>query len=195
MKRYLTSEEEKQLLNHIKQFNDIQAQRDHAWMRVARYTGVRVSVLSGMTLADAQKALRTHNLHVRGEINKGGKSYTVHLVKKARIALRDLLRIRTGMGASGNPDTPLIMSRKHGALAVRSFEERMGKWVESAGLTVKASPHWWRHTAAMRIMQCSTSKDPRAVVQQVLGQDSIESTVIYTLPTREQIEQAMEEAS
>lgn len=195
MARYLTTEEERQLLSYVKQFSDVQAQRDHAWMRLARYTGVRVSVLSGLTLADAQKALRTHYLHVRGEINKGGKSYTVFLVEKARRALHDLMRLRTEMGASGNPDTPLIMSRNHKNLSVRSFEVRMEKWVKGAGLGVMASPHWWRHTLAMRLMQQSTAKDPRAIVQQVLGQDSIESTVVYTLPSREEIEQTMEEVS
>ena len=36
--RYLTVVEERRLLAHVAQFADLQARRDHAWMRALRQT-------------------------------------------------------------------------------------------------------------------------------------------------------------
>ena len=193
--RYLTEAEERQLLRYVRQFADPLAQRDHAWMRLGRYTGVRVGVLSGLTVADAREALRTGTLMVRGAINKGGRGYSVALVKKARVAVQDLLRVRRAMGRAEVPGEPLIINRRGGQLSVRSFQARMRKWVQAAGLSVAASPHWWRHTCAKRVMKRSTAGDPRGVVQAALGQASVESTAVYTTPDREDVAQALEEAS
>ena len=41
-------------------------------------------------------------------------------------------------------------------------------------------------------MARSEARDPQGIVQVVLGQRSRESTVIYTLPDREAVEDAME---
>ena len=46
----------------------------------------------------------------------------------------------------------------------------------------------------MRIMQCSTARDPRGIVQLALGHSDIKSTSIYTAPTREDLLQALKEA-
>ncbi len=80
-------------------------------------------------------------------------------------------------------------------MSIRSFQERVTHWCQVARLEVMVSPHWFRHTLAKRIMKNSTAQDPRGVVQGALCQKSINSTSIYTLPDREDIEQAMEEVS
>lgn len=191
MERYLTPSEETRLLTHIKQFNDLKARRDRAWMIFDRYTGVRVSVLSGMNMGDAWKALENKRLYVRKEINKGNKAYDIAMHRKAAKALKELLVVNKKMGGAEEEGAPLILSRHRKRMSIRSFQDRMAKWVKSAGLSVKASPHWWRHTFAMRFKAESTAKDWQMRVMRLLGHDDINSTVIYTWPTREEIDREL----
>lgn len=191
--RYFTEAEERTLLATVGRYAAIEARRDHAWMRWFRQTGIRVAAASRFTVGDAREALRTGYQVVRGE--KGGATTTVYLNTRARRALQDLLRIRREQGHAAHPDSPLVMSRNGRALSVRSFQARMAYWCEQAGLEVSGTPHWWRHTLAKRLMKRSTADDPRAIVQVALSHRSIESTVVYTLPDREDVERAIEDAS
>lgn len=193
-KRYFTVQEERQLFRTVANIANIYARRDLAWMRLLRQTGIRVESLAGLNVYDARLALKTKYLELRPEITKRSQGGRVFLTNKARDAMKDLLRIRKEMGHGENPDDPLIYSRKNRRMSIRSFEDRTRKWCLAAGLDVAGSPHWFRHTLAKRIMQSSTSDDPRGVVQAVLGHRSIHSTSVYTMPDREEIEQAMEEA-
>lgn len=195
LERFFTEAEEQKLFRHIKQFADLGARRDYAWMRFARSTGVRVSVLVGMTCADARAGLATEYFDVRGEVNKRGKAYRIYLAKAARSALHDLLAVRREQGHVELPHEPVIMSRNHRGLSERSFQSRMEKWVKEAGLSVQASPHWFRHTLGQRIIARSTARNPLVAVAEALGHDNINSTRIYTLPTREEMARTMEEAS
>ena len=154
--RYLTEAEEKQLLKTVSRYADVYARRDHAWMLLLRQTGIRVGTLAQLTVGDAQLALRSDHLALRPEISKGGRGHQVYLNKKARNALQTLLRLRREMGHAAHPDHPLVVSRNHRAMSVRSFQARMQQWVRLAGLDVDASPHWWRHTIAKRTVARST---------------------------------------
>lgn len=194
--RYLTEDEEKRLLNYVRRYADVLARRDYAWMILMRTTGVRVGTCSQLTVGDAKDALRENRLRVRSEIAKGGRGYDVSLRKERSIeALKTLLRVRVDMGyKNGDPDAPLIMSRNHRAMSVRSYQARMVQWTMEAGLQVRASPHWLRHTLAKRVMKESEARDKIAIVQVVLGHRSRESTVLYTLPDREDIDAALDAA-
>ena len=197
--RYLRPDEERRLFAAVGNRAELLAQRDYAWMRLLRQTGIRVGSLAGLTVDDVRQALREKRLQVRDEIAKKDRGYVVHLNKKAVQALRDLLRIRRELGHPEIGDAPLVMSRKAGAtgkgMSVRAFQDRMQHWRQAAGLTVEASPHWWRHTLAKRLVERSTAKDPRTIVQHALGHASIVSGAVYTFPDRDDLQMAMEEAS
>lgn len=194
LERYLRPDEERLLFSTVAKFADVHARRDFAWMRLLRFSGIRLVTLSGLTVDDARCALRSGYLLVRPEINKGNNGYRVFVTKKCRTALGDLLRIRREVGFCEIADEPLILSRNHRAMSPRNYQLRFEHWVKLSGLTVKATPHWLRHTLGKRIMQQSTATDPRGIVQQSLGHSSINSTAIYTAPDRDDIESAMEEA-
>jgi len=197
--RYLKEDEERRLFAEVRKQagsntqHQLLALRDHAWMRLMRNTGIRVGTLAGLNVADARQALASHYLQIRPEIAKGGRGGKVFCNKSAIGALRGLLAVRRKMGAPDMPDQPLLVSRKHGRMSVRSLQQRMRQWVKQAGLDVSASPHWLRHTLAKRVMKNSTAEDPRGVVQATLLHVSIDSTAVYTLPDREDIEQALDE--
>ena len=193
--RYLLPHEERTLVQTVKHVADVYAQRDHAWMRLLRQTGIRVGTLAGLTVEHAHYALRTGYLSYEAEIAKRKKPGRVYANKKALQALRDLLKVRRVMGYPEVPAAPLIMSRHHKAMAIRSFQARMQLWVRAANLPVNASPHWWRHTLGKRLIDRSTSVEPLRIVQAALNHANIQNTAIYTQPGREEIERSMEEAS
>ena len=189
--RYMTEAEEKLLFSTVKQTAGIYAERDHAWMRLLRATGIRVGALSQLTCHHARQALATGHLQLGADIQKGEVAHTLFVTKAANKALRDLLRLRKTMGHGELPDAPLILSRNHNGLSIRSFQSRLQMWRGKAGLISDVTPHWFRHTVAKRIMKNSTAQDPRGVVQGVLGHKSSRSTSIYTQPDKEDVEDAM----
>ena len=192
--RYLTEQEEKQLLGHIKQFKSNIAQRDAAWIDLLLATGIRVNVMANLTVGDARLALQSKKLRVRGEINKGKREYEVPASKRACAALRKLLALRAKQPPYGI-DSPLVTSRHHQALSVRSYQERLQHWRNEAGLTSPVSPHWMRHTVAKRIISRSQSSNPLSQVQMALGHSNIVSTGVYTYPDKEEMADVMEMAS
>lgn len=195
--RYLTITEERKLSRTVAQFADVYARRDAAWMKLLRQTGIRVGSLAGLTVGEARQALRTHYLDVSDAHAKGGHGYSVFATKPARRALQALLAIRRELGHALATDEPLIVSRHRRGLSVRSFQARLQKWRREAGLPVDASPHWFRHTLAKRVLEQSTAPPASAlrIVQLALGHRNSRSTEIYTLPCREDLETALEEAS
>ena len=192
--RYLTRSEEKRLLAHIGRHAGMYAKRDHAWIRLIRHCGLRLGSLRGLTVGDARTALRTRRIHAGDDHAKGGRGYDTPLNSGAEQALRDLLSVRRAMRCPDDDDAPLICSRLGKAMSERSFQHRLQAWRQSAGLQVDVSPHWLRHSYAQRVIASTEARDPQAVVQVLLGHASRASTTVYTLPTREDIERAAEEA-
>lgn len=192
--RYLTEREEKQLFAHVAQFESPLAKRDLAWMRLLRQTGLRVGSLAALSVDVARDALAASRLDIADDIAKNEAGYSIPLNTKAVAALRELLRIRRQMGYAEIPGEPLILSTRAQALSVRSFQARMQQWCRDAGLRVNASPHWWRHTLAKRVIARSEARDPLGIVQAALGHRSRESTGIYTLPDREDVARELENA-
>jgi len=193
--RYLSVENERDLFRAVRSFGSVIARRDYAWMLFLRHTGIRVGALSSLTLEDALLARKSGYLVLRDEVSKGSRGYKVYLNKTATKALKRLFVVRKEMKAPVDLDSIFILSRHHRGLAVRSFQQRMQHWCAMAGLEVKASPHWWRHTLAKRLMKSSEADDPRGHVCAVLGHSSVVSTSVYTLPDREDIELALEGVS
>lgn len=193
--RYLTVKEEQQLFKTVGSVKGHLAERDYAWMRLLRHTGIRVGSLVGLTVQDARQAMAIGRLELKNEFAKKKKGYSVPVNKKARAALKDLLKIREQMGFSQEPDAPLIMSQKRKGISIRSLQSRIRHWVDMSGMDIDATPHWFRHTLAMRVMGQSTAANKLGVVQVALGHKSIAATMIYTRPSKEDIALAMEEAS
>jgi len=200
--RYLTVAEERQLFQTIKQHmnKDTQrgllAMRDYYAFKFMRNTGLRVGTVVGMRVIDALNILKARRLQLPKAIMKGRRhDLDTYCNKSALDNLRKLLIARQLLGYAPNADERLLVSREGEALSDRSMRHRLQHWRELAGLDAQASPHWLRHTLAKRVMKNSTARDPRAIVGALLGQRDPRSTVMYTLPDKEDIEQASEEVA
>jgi site-specific recombinase XerC len=192
IKKYFTEEEQKLLLSTAGKLRDVIARRDSAWMRLLINTGFRIKEFSLLSVETALMALKVDYIHIPREHRKGQKRHHDKLVTQpVREALIELLEIRREMGYT---DTgPLVMSRKHGAMTIRAYQQRVAYWAKVAGIPGNCSPHWFRHTRAMNIMRRSTSNDPRGIVQAELGHLNISSSSIYTEISREQLASELQE--
>jgi len=201
--RYLTESEEKRLLRVVRERAGDQthqarlATRDYAWMRLLRYTGIRVGALCRLTLGDAREAARTGYLPLRGAIQKRSQADKVYLTRDAARALDALMVSRRWVWpAAGTLDADrLLVSRQGGSMTPRALQKRLARWADIAGLDAQVTPHWFRHTLAKRIMRHSTASDPRGVVKSVLGHRSLASTTVYTQPDKEDVEAALREVN
>lgn len=192
--RYLTESEERQLLRAVREHGSVLARRDLAWMEALRCTGVRIQAFSQLTVGHALYVRDTCYLRLEAAIQKRSQAHTLRVPQRGRDAFARLLKIRREQGYSLDPAAPLVMSRNHRALSVRSYQARLSMWCDRAGLAVSATPHWFRHTLAKRVFAASTAHDPAGVVQVVLGHRSRTSTSCYLTPDRESVESVLEEA-
>lgn len=195
-RKYWTDAEEAKLFRTIRSRMSPAARRDAAWLSLLVKTGLRIGEFSRLTAPDATAALESRWLFVPRENRKkdrNGKAidHQVPVTGPVKHALDELLRIlwldgwNTKDGA-----TPLVASREGKALSVRSYQARIAYWCKEAGVP-DGSPHFARHTRAMRIYRNSTSADPLGVVQAALGQRSRASTSIYAGVTKEDLQREL----
>lgn len=193
MKRYLTDREQRVLLATVKSHGSVLARRDFHWIRFLRDMGLRIEEFALSNCYDARFALSTGWLHIPRERRKGRRrDHDVPLGAPARESLKALLEIHVEMGGAAGDEDPLVLSRERGRMSVRSYQERLGQWCEVAKIE-RASPHWLRHTRAMNVMAKSDAKDPRGIVQKLLGHESISSTGVYTGATKEDLLAAVDQ--
>lgn len=197
MNRYLTDDEQAKLLAVLKeQRAEPRNARDYAWIRLLLYSGLRIQEMTLISVGDALAALRTGYLFIPREHRKGKyRDHRVFVTTALREAVEDLLKCRLlPLGHAGcNEEEPLVVSRHGVGMTVRNYQMRMTYWALRANLPSGVSPHWLRHTRAMNIMQNSTARDPRGVVQGALGHADIRSSGVYTQTPRAEVEAALEE--
>ena len=144
------------------------ARRDQAILELFYSSGLRLSELTGLDLA--QLDLAAGLVQVLG---KGGKSRVLPVGRKAREALQAWLRLR---GIGGPLDDAVFITRQGKRLSPRAIQMR----VKTAGereLGQHLHPHMLRHSFASHLLE--SSQDLRAV-QEMLGHADISTTQIYT---------------
>lgn len=159
--------------------------RDRAVLELLYATGMRVSELCGLSLADLE--LDEGVVRVFG---KGAKERIVPVGGPATRAVFDWL------APGGRPDlVPRQWARRGDAEAVflGARGRRLGRqhvWAilqargEPVGLTDRLSPHVLRHSCATHLLDHGA--DLR-IVQELLGHVSIATTQVYTLVSQEQL--------
>lgn len=155
------------LLNY--QANDPLEWRDFAIMELMYSSGLRLSELQGLNLAD----LDLHNREVR-IIGKGNKERIVPIGSKAIEAIQQWLKVRLTLSPK---DNALFINRRGTRLSPRSIQLLMQKWGKKQGLDTHLHPHKLRHSFATHLLEAGS--DLRAV-QEMLGHSSLSTTQIYT---------------
>jgi integrase/recombinase XerD len=159
--------------------------RDRALLELLYATGGRVSEVVTLAVDEVRPDEVSDVITLTG---KGNKQRIVPLGTFARDAIDAyLVRGRPALIAQGR-GTPMLflgarggpLSRQNAFLIIRAAAER-------AGISQTISPHTLRHSCATHLLRGGA--DIR-VVQEILGHASVATTQIYTLVTREALNEA-----
>lgn len=163
--------------------------RDRAILELIYATGLRVSELVGIRLADLDLA--------RGEIRvigKGSKERIVLLGKYAQASLRDYLdkaRPVLDRTAGDRSDRFLFLNKGGGRLSVRHVQRLILAVSNKIGLGRRITPHSLRHTFATHLL--AGGADLKSV-QELLGHSSLSTTQVYTHLTKERLKNIYDRA-
>lgn len=142
--------------------------RDQAMLELFYSSGLRLSELAGLDMADLD--LQQGEVRVTG---KGNKTRVLPVGRMARLALRDWFSVRP---AREGAQQPVFVSQRGSALTPRAIQLRLRRHgIERIGQHLH--PHMLRHSFASHMLE--SSGDLRAV-QELLGHADISTTQIYT---------------
>lgn len=156
------------------------SKRDLAIVQVLRHTGIRVGELCSLCLGDVDAGERKGLLTVRQ--GKGAKFREVPLNADARRALRDYLAVRPAA-----VDDRLFRGQRGGDLRPRGVQTLLAKYARLAQLE-DVTPHTLRHTFAKAVLDAGENL---VNVAALLGHEDLNTTAIYTKPTRADLERAV----
>jgi site-specific recombinase XerD len=148
--------------------------RDHTLLLVAIHTGLRVSELISLTVADVGLGAGPH-LRCTG---KGRKNRCTPLTRPAARALRAWLAERK----NGRGDDPVFTTRRGGPLSRDAVTHLVARHTATATrscatlATKTVTPHTLRHSTAMALLAAGTDI---SVIALWLGHESTDATQIY----------------
>lgn len=156
--------------------------RDRAMLEMLYATGLRVSELTGLRLA--QLSLDAGVVRVTG---KGSKERLVPVGDEAVAWITRYLREVRPALAGGATREEIFLTRRRGPLTRQAFWLLIKRYAARAGIASEAlSPHVLRHAFATHLV--NHGADLR-VVQLLLGHADITTTTIYTHVARERLKQ------
>jgi site-specific recombinase XerD len=166
--------------------------RDRLVALLPYFAGLRDSEVVRLDVDDVRLSARKGELRVLGKGSDGGKPRTVPVHTELRQVLQRWLDERRGWPGAG--DTPaLLLNRRGGRLgdrSVRAIIERLG---ELAGLDDDLldtfGPHALRHTFGTQLVRAGVDL---VTVAELMGHARLETTRIYTRPTRDDRERALD---
>ena len=186
---YLTEREEKKLFGFLKVRKDAQAERDYVLLKLCRLTGLRRGEALALNVGDVAGADR---LVIGERIAEKGATGEVSLCRELREIIAGHLKQKRSRREPLDDDAPLFVSRKGKRLSMRAFNDLMDKWCGEAGIG-RYTPHALRHTKAQRIMNdrkhLSDEERRKSLlfVNRQLRHRSMNSTLVYTQPTKEEM--------
>lgn len=153
--------------------------RDLAMLELFYSTGMRLSELQGLDIADLD--LVGDQVKVRG---KGRKERILPLGRAAAAALRRYELRRNDALRDGGDRKAVFLSARGSRISVRQIQNRIRRLLEQASDDAGISTHALRHTFATHLLDAGA--DLRAV-QELLGHSSLSTTTIYTHTSRERL--------
>jgi integrase/recombinase XerD len=166
--RFLTEDEMDRLLL-VPDIATVEGLRDRAMLELMYATGLRVSELISLKLADLDLDAGLVICH-----GKGSKERRVPLGKSAAHWLERYINVRARAGKAASPR--LFINSRGGALTRQTAWAMIKRYAARCSLN-NISPHTLRHSFATHLLQ--RGADSRSV-QALLGHSDISTTQIYT---------------
>lgn len=155
-------------------------ERDNAILELFYSTGIRLSELASLDVADVD--VYSETLRV---IGKGRKERICPLGSPA------LLAMQRYQSKAGIYDGPLFRSKVGKRMSNQALNDIVQKYWKLSGLPIHVTPHKFRHSFATHLL--NNGADLRSV-QTLLGHASLSTTQIYTHVTTERMKQVYDQA-
>ncbi|AYO86530.1 tyrosine-type recombinase/integrase [Methylobacterium sp. 2A] len=156
------------------------AARNYAMAQLLLQAGLRVGEVAALRVADITMNDRSGSVRIRH--GKGLKAREVPLNATVRRALRQHLDRRQAPGK----DAALFVSSRETAMPVRTIQAVVTSLARRARLKrVAVSAHTLRHTFALGYLRDNPGK--LVELASLLGHDSLDTTAIYTRPSRDDL--------
>lgn len=159
------------------------AERDQAILILLMNTGLRISELCALDLADVTLSERKGSVIVRS--GKGEKQRTIPLNDVSRKALRSWLDVRGNTNEDLN--SPLFRDRVGQRITTSGVHRRLAELGRRAGVELHA--HLLRHTFAKRLVDSGVSLEKVATL---MGHSDLNVTRVYITPGERDLERAVE---
>jgi site-specific recombinase XerD len=177
--RHLDDQEEQALVAAVTERGNL---RDRAIIVIMLHTGLRARELCTLTRAQVRLGKRSGMLSVRGKHNKHRE---IPLNATARAAL---LAYDSELAKPSQDTMPLFLSEKrHTQLTERGLGYLIKKYVVRANLQ-DVSPHDLRHRFGYRM----AASVPLHRLAQIMGHDSLDTTMLYIQGTKQDLQQEVE---
>ena len=161
------------------------ATRNYTLVQLMVQAGLRVGEVAAPQIADVTMNNRSGSVRIRQ--GKGLKARDVPLNATARRALRQHLDHRHVAG----PDGQLFVSSRGTAMPVRTIQAVITSLARRARLKrIPVSAHTLRHTFALSYLRDNPGK--LVDLASLLGHDSLDTTAIYTRPSRDDLAAGLE---
>lgn len=161
------------------------AARDWAIALLPLYAGTRIAEIEALDVADVRLSARKGELHLVG---KGEKSRTVPAHPKLREALAAWLAERPARPGAGLP--ALFTSYRGTRMTTDALADVIGRITAAAGLEDEVTAHRLRHTFGTELTRSGTDI---VTVAELMGHASLETTRLYTRPSAEDLQQAIDQ--
>jgi site-specific recombinase XerD len=159
------------------------SRRDLAIIQTLLGTGLRISELAALKVSDVEISDRKGWLRVRE--GKGGKARDIPLDNRTRKALSNYLEER-----QEDRRKQLLLGQR-GPLSEPGINYLVGKYAYQARVE-DCTSHTLRHTFAKNLVDTGTPLDQVATL---LGHESLDTTRVYTRPSKKDLEQAVRRAA
>lgn len=182
--RQLSDRQEADLVAAVKHHGDL---RDRTIILLMLHTGLRLAEVCNLRRKHIHLFQRSGYLEVVG--GKRNKYREVPLNITIREALKEYLD-----RFQGEPDDFLFRSKKTGGqMSTRALGHLVEKYMKKAGLRPDPEGHMWtardlRH----RFGYVMAQKTPLHRLAQIMGHDSLDTTMIYIRATREDLQKEVE---
>ena len=164
---------------------DAKSIRDHAMLELLYATGIRVSELISLNVADVNLSAGFIRCESRG------KSRIIPLYQVAVKALQDYLRDVRPQIIADEAEEALFVNMSGGRMSRQGFWKIIKYYQEKAQITKDITPHTLRHSFAAHLLE--NGADLRAI-QEMLGHADISSTQIYTHVVKNQLKDVYNKA-
>lgn len=188
--RTLTALEQARLLKVTGEHRD--GFRDHVIFSLALGTALREHELAALDVGDVRRddgrVRRRFSLRTFKRSTSDPANQDVFLPDSAWHKLAKFLAWKRDQGESLEPDAPLFVSRRGLRIATRTLRHMFRRWQKRAGFDRLYSMHSLRHSALSNLQR---EKGDIRLTQRVARHKSIVTTSIYTLPSDEDIFEAV----